>query len=385
MIQISDKSLCSGCGACRAVCPRKCIALEHDEEGFAYPVTDPDQCVECGICERICPVLNRKEGQPSVRRAFAAVNSDEETRRQSSSGGMFTLLARQTIEEGGAVFGAAYGEDLQVFHICVQRGEEIEKLRVSKYVQSSTGDTYVRAKEFLETGKPVLFTGTPCQTAGLYAFLGRDYPGLVTQDIVCHGVPSPMVWETYLDFEKKKYGKRPVLLLRTKKEGWKNWQVLMRYADGTERTEGHSENLFMRSFLSNLYLRPSCHHCAFKGGRCISDLTLGDFWGIESVCPEMDDGMGTSLVLVHSEKGERVLDRLSGKIKLKEVNEMEAIKGNPAAFESVSAHPKREKFFVMLKERPFDEAVEKCLKKSLIRHAGKEVYMMLCRMKQSLK
>ena len=187
-----------------------------------------------------------------------------------------------------------------------------------------------------------------------------------------------MVWENYLKYEEQKRGKL-LLLLRSKVNGWKNWHVFMQYADGSTRTEPNSENPFMRGFLANLYLRPSCHHCAFKGSERASDLTLADFWGIEGVCPEMDDGLGTSLVLVHSEKGERMLSRLHDKVKMVEVDGTEALKWNSAALESCAAHPKRTEFFEMLQTQPFDQAVEKSLKKSLVRRVGKKVYQMFNR------
>ena len=374
MIQIETKSLCSGCGACRSACPKQCITMLRDAEGFLYPSVDPTQCVDCGICEKTCPIQNAPAKEVFETKAFAVINCDEDIRRQSSSGGVFTLLAQQILAEGGAVFGAAYDENLKVRHICVRDEQQLEQLRVSKYVQSEIGDTYRQAKDLLTDGKKVLFTGTPCQIAGLNNFLGRDYEGLLTHDIVCHGVPSPMVWETYLKCEEQKQGKKLLLLLRSKVNGWKNWHVSMHYVDGSTRTEPNSENPYMRGFLANLYLRPSCHACAFKGYERVSDLTLADFWGIEGVCPEMDDGKGTSLILVHSEKGEQVLRGLQGKLKMVEVDGREALKWNSAALESCSAHPKRVDFFRLLEVMQFDEAIKKCLTKPLLYRVARNAY-----------
>ena len=381
MIQIETKSLCSGCGACRSACPKQCITMTRDEEGFCYPVVDPTQCVDCGICEKTCPILNTPAMKPFEQKAFAVINRDEEIRRQSSSGGVFTLLAQQILSEGGAVFGAAYDENLQVHHICVRDEQQLGLLRVSKYVQSEIGDTYRQARDLLTDGKKVLFTGTPCQIVGLNNFLGRDYEGLLTHDIVCHGVPSPMVWETYLKCEEQKQGKKLLLLLRWKVNDWKSWHVVKQYTDGSMVTEPNSENPFMRGFLANLYLRPSCHACAFKGYERTSDLTLADFWGIEGVCPEMDDGKGTSLILVHSEKGEQILRGLQGKLKMLEVDGMEALKWNASALESSSVHPKRDVFFEMLQTKPFDEVINRLLRKSLIRRVGGKVYRTLRNLK----
>ena len=208
MICVQDKSKCSGCHACSSICPKKCISLVADEEGFLYPKVNEKECLNCNLCEQVCPFLNpigiSKDEAPI---AYAAKNLDEGTRTKSSSGGVFTAIAEHVIGQGGIVFGSAFDSPYNVVHIGVQKKDELQRLRGSKYVQSKIGNTYQEAKEALVSGRVVLFTGTPCQIGGLKAFLKKDYPNLYTQDLICHGVPSPKIFKEYKKFIEKKYYK----------------------------------------------------------------------------------------------------------------------------------------------------------------------------------
>ena len=301
MIRIGDKHDCSGCGACVNACPKECISLRGDGEGFLYPEADPARCVECGLCESVCPFLAAMEArEPSA--VYAAVNPDGQERLQSSSGGVFPLLMRAVLEQGGIVFGAAFDEDWSVHHTAVTRLEEMPALQGSKYVQSRTGTCYRAVKECLRQGKRVLFSGTACQVAGLLRYLGKEEENLLTMDVVCHGVPSPRIWQEYLASLHQPAPIRSISF-RDKQSGWLDYAFSIRYADGSVFREPHGENLYMKGYLKDLFLRPSCHRCKVKGGRCGSDITLGDFWGIGRVSPELDDDRGVSMVLPHTPKG----------------------------------------------------------------------------------
>lgn len=200
MIKIKNKAACCGCKACAAVCPKKCIKMVTDREGFWYPEVDQSACINCGKCERVCPVLNRKKRQPRKfgRKAYAAINTDPEIRFQSSSGGIFTAIAEAIIDRGGVVFGAAFDKEFAVRQVFAETKEDLAAFRGSKYVQSDMGDAYSSVLRFLQSGRIVLFSGTPCQIGALKSFLGKEYPNLITVDLICHGVPSPMVWEKYV-------------------------------------------------------------------------------------------------------------------------------------------------------------------------------------------
>ena len=322
MIEIKEKKNCCGCNACVQVCPKQCISMKEDREGFLYPEVDKDICVDCHLCEKVCLVLNQgKERKPL--KVYAAKNENEEIRRQSSSGGIFTLLAEQVIDEGGVVFGARFNENWEVVHSYTETKEGLAAFRGSKYVQSRIGDNYKKAEEFLKSGRKVLFSGTPCQIAGLNLYLRKEYENLLTVDFICHGVPSPGVWREYLKEEIARQcdGKNSVLShsiekekvkikrisFRDKKLGWKKFSFVLTLSvpdgHGAENTVLFSEplnkNLFLRGFLADLYLRPSCYACPAKCLKSRSDVTIGDFWGIEKVMPEMDDDKGVSVVMVN--------------------------------------------------------------------------------------
>lgn len=353
------KQDCCGCHACASVCPKQCISMEQDAEGFLYPKEDEALCVKCGMCEAVCPVLNPVRPDEKVTpAAYAAVHPDDQIRAESSSGGVFSALAQEVLDRKGIVFGAAWTEDFrQVRHIAVESEAELSSLRGSKYLQSEMGDCYVRARSALKEGRAVLFSGTPCQVEGLHTFLGREYENLLLVDIVCHGVPAPAVWQRYLAqcSEAAGAGIRSVSF-RNKQTGWKKYKIKLAWHNGAAQALTAREDPFMQAFLGNACLRPSCYNCRFKKASRVSDLTLADFWGIEDVCPEMDDDRGTSLVLVHSEKGGRMLEKL--KLQIRQVALEEALKGNPSAVSASPAHPNREAFLAALDTMPFEAAVK---------------------------
>ena len=362
MIKISEKHNCNGCHACAEVCPKNCISMVADAEGFKYPKVDSELCVECGMCEKICPVLNGSQSN-NTPAAYAAVNLNDEIRSQSSSGGIFYLLAEQVITCGGVVFGAKLDGRLKVVHGYAETIEEAKAFMGSKYAQSDVGDSYSRAKEFLKEGRLVLFTGTPCQIGGLKAFLGKEYENLICQDIICHGVPSPAVWEKYVAFRQSKAGSgAKYASFRDKKYGWKSFSMRLDFENGSVFEEKHKNDMFMKSFLRNFCLRPSCYHCAFKTKSRDADITLADFWGVQKVMPSMDDDKGTSLVILHTPKGKQLFASVKDSVKYELVDLDLAIQRNSAMIKSVPVNPQRDKFMSEIQKRSFDKVAGKYCK-----------------------
>lgn len=370
MIKIKNKELCSGCHSCFNVCPQQCIKMTADFEGFLYPVIDMENCIDCGLCEKACPIINGYNGAAKGK-AYACINKDEVIRINSSSGGIFTLIATEILKTGGIVFGAAFDEELNVHHIEVDSRKDLNLLRGSKYLQSRIGDTYKKVENYLKENRSVLFSGTPCQISGLKSYLKKDYDNLILQDIICHGVPSIYVWQQYLKFRKKTAEQdvdRNILpSFRLKDNGWKNYLLSINFVGEKEYKCIASQDIYIKAFLNNLSLRPSCYACHSKSIVRESDITLADFWGIENVLPEMFDDKGTSLVLVNSEKGRLLFENVADKMICKEVNIDDAIKYNPSAIKSVNRPKNRDKFMNLILNIDFDKAVSKCLKVSTIK------------------
>ena len=361
MIDIKNKIDCSGCGACRDICPTKAIDLVADIEGFLYPNVNIEKCIKCGMCDRICPIKNiRKEIYDSNKIiAYAAQSKDEFVRQNSSSGGIFTEIASYIINNGGIVFGAAFDEKFKVIHIGVDNIDDLSKIRGSKYVQSEIGNAYIQVKSHLEFGRMVLFTGTPCQIAGLYSYLGKNYDNLYTQDIICHGVPSPMVWKKYIELREKKAASQvKKIFFRYKKYGWKTYSVRFEFANCKEYIQTIRDDLYMRGFLRNLCLRPSCYHCVFKTKNRTADITLADFWGIEKLCPKLDDDRGTSLVILHTLRGNNLFNNIGENLIYQITDLEEAIKYNSAMIESAPVNRERDDFMKHIEENGF-KSVEK--------------------------
>lgn len=364
MLAIERKEDCCGCQACAQVCPKGCITMERDEEGFFYPAIDKDLCVNCGLCEKVCPMGVKEQLQPSAEpEAYAAYTTRENVRRASSSGGVFTLLAESILAGEGAVYGAAMTSVDTAEHIRVSSPEELHRLRGSKYVQSRIGNTYRQVREDLRIGKTVLFTGTPCQIGGLKSFLGKDYPNLICMDFVCHGVPSETVWSRYVRYREKRAGRKAVRAeFRNKKYGWKEFSVVLEFSDGSVYTRSFGDDPFMRAYLHDLSLRPSCYDCAFKGCSREADITVADFWGIQRVDPEMDDDQGTSLLLIHSQKGQLLLQQIRGALRCRQVELTRALQGNPAVTESAQRPQARERFLEEIRDEDFRKVVGRYVK-----------------------
>ena len=361
MINITDKHNCCGCSACASICPKHCITMQADNEGFLYPKVNETDCIDCGLCEKVCHELHPFE-ERKPQKVYAAINKDEEVRLKSSSGGIFYLLAEKTIAEGGVVFGARFDEQWQVVIDYAETMEGVKAFMGSKYVQARMETAYTDAKRFLTEGRKVLFSGTPCQIAGLHHFLRKPYDNLLTVDIVCHGVPSPLVWKEYLKelIERPKgvagnnsvlssLKEKPVITgisFRDKSEGWKQFGFVIRGMSASKAgnnsvlssvnnenkefvfREPMEKNLFMRLFLKNIILRPSCYECHSKSGRSYSDVSLADYWGIWRISSKMYDNKGTSLVLGNSSKGVKFLLGLN--FRSVETSYADALRYNPA-------------------------------------------------------
>lgn len=364
-LEISDLSLCSGCHACVNACPKNCISMIEDKEGFLYPSIDNSECVFCGKCVASCPILRPNKRNRSIEDliAYGAYNKDEEIRRKSSSGGIFTLIAEKIIEQGGVVFGAAFNEDFSVSHKMVTNTHDLSRFRGSKYVQSSIGNAYAEAKGQLDSGKKVLFTGTPCQIEGLYSYLKKDYTNLYTQDIICHGVPSPKVWQSYLSQRKKEASVDNIVnaFFKDKRTGWKTYSITLKFDEDKCYTQRASADPMMRAFISNLCLRPSCHSCAFKSKTRQSDITLADYWGANKIIPKWDDDKGLSLVILNSPKGKCLFDCIKESTEYIEVDLERAISYNSSMIKSAEAAVSRDKFMEEIDKNEFDAVANKYL------------------------
>lgn len=364
--KMKDKKTCCGCTACMHICPVKCIEMREDEEGFLYPLVDKRKCISCHKCENVCPVENLRNDNTDTK-TFVGYNKNEEIRSKSSSGGIFSLLAEWILSQDGVIFGAAFDENFEVCHVAAENEEGLSKLRGSKYVQSRLDDTYPLVKQYLEGNRKVLFTGTACQIAGLKKFLNKDYENLYTADVLCHGVPSPKIWKMYIENKKKEYNASIEKIdFRSKKSGWKNYSFDMEFSDNQRYTVQFGKDKYMQMFLGNIDLRPSCHDCRFKGIPRMSDMTVGDSWGVENYMPDMDDDRGTSIILVHSPKGIKMLDRVRESLNVREASLDKALPITFDSRKSVRMHPNRKKFFTGVEKGESMDVLSGYLKKSFI-------------------
>lgn len=364
MIEIIDKSECCGCHACYSVCPKNAIKMIEDENGFKIPKINKKLCINCGKCDKVCPIKNtiNVENKPV---AYAAYNKDEDTRLNSSSGGIFSLLAEYILNLNGVVFGAKFNENFEVVHDYITKKEDIPKLRGSKYVQSVIGNSYKDAKFFLEEGKYVLFTGTPCQIEGLLKYLNKEYDKLYTQDIICHGVPSPKVWNKYLKYRQNiDNAKIENVEFRNKKySGWENYEVCFKYENKIYHID-HNKDSYMKAFLRDASLRDSCYACKFKSVNRASDVLLADFWGINNLMPDFNDKKGLNLLIVNTTKGENLIKNIDHLIEKRKVDVNQAIKYNKSCVESCKIPKMRETFFENINENNFEKVTEKFTVKS---------------------
>ncbi len=314
------KEDCTGCTACQQACAHGAITMQRDAEGFLYPVTDADACTNCGLCEHVCPMLRADErpADESAPKVFALRHKDDAVLGESASGGAFTAIAEYVIKQGGVVVGCRHGKDMNVEHAFADTVEALRFMRGSKYVQSSLGDCFHAVRKQLQAGRLVLFTGTPCQVAGLNAFLHRPYPTLLTCDILCHGVASPALFSSFIRYaERVTHRQVADYRVRDKSLGWGHTLPRMDFRDGSH-IKGGVAWLWAKAYGSTLAHRPVCYHCRFTSFRRPADLSIGDFWGIEKHHPHFIHPKGVSLVLVNSAKGQALLEAIRGAVLVRE-------------------------------------------------------------------
>ena len=312
MINIVDKSQCCGCNACIDICHKGAINLEVDIEGFWYPKVDVSKCVHCGLCEKVCPELQidklKKNDFFTPAHTIAAINKNMKVRWDSTSGGVFSALAEYMYDQGGYVSGAVYNKDFSVRNFISNNEEDIESLRSSKYLQSNAKGLYREIRTLLKKGEKVLACGTPCQMAALRAYLMEDYENLIIVDFICRGVNSPKVYRKYLDSLERKYGGKVIYVKAKNKElGWRNLTRKVVFDNGKVYYGILMDDDFRRGYHTNVYCRPSCYVCKYKGFPRISDITIADYWGIEKIDKNLDNNIGTSMILLNSKKGIKYL------------------------------------------------------------------------------
>ena len=358
---LKNQTDCCGCRACEFVCSKKAVAMTENTEGFFYPTVNNDLCIDCGLCVKRCPVETAANShcEKDYPEFMAARAVDEDIVFSSSSGGLFSVLANHILDLGGAVVGAGFDDDFRVVHQIIESKDDLHKLQGSKYVQSDLSDCYVKTEALLKSGKIVLFSGTSCQIEGFKNYLNRQYENLYLVDIICHGVPTPKLWEKYIEYQEGRYRSKIVSAeFRNKDTGWLTFSMKLRFDNQRQYRKKTAEEPYMRLFLNNCFLRESCYSCKFKTLDKPSDFTLSDFWKIKYAIPELDDDKGTSLVFVNTAKGKKLLDSISSKIIAFEVSEDQALFRNPAVLHSSHRPPNRDEVISHLEDSDIKQLVK---------------------------
>lgn len=366
MIEIKDKKKCSGCGVCANICPTNAIKMKYDEEGFLYPAVDEKKCIHCSKCDKACHMLcgvqTRSEYKPEL---YAAALKNKNDLQEVSSGGVFWALVQYMLEEEGVVYGVEQTDIFDVHHARGTTLEECRAFRRSKYIESNTGFCFQEVKKDLEEGKNVLFSGTGCQIAGLHTFLGKKYAGLITCEIVCHGVPSKKAFELYInEIQNEHKSKVKEICFRDKSKGWSNNQIFIRFLNGDVIKERSSKHLFHRGYLQGLFYRPSCAECPYAKISRIADITLADYWKYEGSLKEKNHDKGISLVVCSTEKGMDILKKSNKYLDLDKTTLEAALKSCRHLAHHPSIHKNRKKFFKALEQVGYKEAVTKYSKPS---------------------
>ena len=359
MQEIVSKNKCTGCTACASICPKKAITLIEDNEGFKHPIIDQEKCINCGLCKKTCPVLNTKENK-ALNKCYVAYNKDEKEKQKASSGAIFTLVANYILNNHGIVIGAAFDKNNKLNHIAVTNKKDLDKLKGSKYLQSNLDNIFTFIKENIKD-KKILFVGTPCQVAGLKAIIKND--NLLCIDIVCHGVPSPKLFEKYIkELEEQNNDKLINYNFRDKSTGWDTYSNTATFKNN-KITELAKDNKYMKLFLSDIALRESCYNCNFKIGNKYSDITLGDFWGVKNYYPEMYNKKGVSAIIINTEKGKDIFEIIKKDLEYKECKLEDIISGNPSLKDSGKYPEKRKEFFDKLDNNSIEYLTKKYQKK----------------------
>lgn len=383
-ITIKDKKECSGCSACASICPRQCITMQTDKFDLSYPKVDESKCIECGLCIKTCPFINIYI-PTDPQYCYSVFNKDVKLRMQSSSGGVFIALAENILSHQGIVFGAAFDNSFKVVHREAKSIEEVRLFMGSKYVQSEIFGNYTKAKDYLERGRQVLFSGTPCQIAGLNHYLQKSYANLLTVEVICHGVPAPYVWTKYINAVCESLGSNNRIKninFRDKRNGWRKFGLSIGTNEKVSISdnqkdyyESFSKDPYMQAFLKNLSLRPSCYSCKAKSGRSNADLTLGDFWGIENFELSNDD-KGISCVIVRTEKGKRAIENI-GELEFSDCKYSQILSGNPCLEHSVYKTDSSVRFKKAIIKYSLPKAIDISLNPSLWRRIHYAIYRRL--------
>ena len=347
MIELNKKSECCGCEACTNICPKKCIHMKYDEEGFRYLDIDKKECINCGLCEKICPIKNEpKKECLNELQFYAGYNKDDEALGKSSSGGIFWLLVTKILEQKGVVYGVVQDSTFDIKFKRADNIEDCKKFRGSKYLQANVNNIYNLVKEDLENEKVVLFSGTPCQVAGLYNFLRKDYEKLYTCDVVCHGVPSNKVYEKYIEHVEKENNKKVKnVQWRNKTNGWGPNKVAIIFDDNTSLIKPSRQNMFQNGFLINLYLRPSCYECKYARLPRVGDISLADFWGYDGELVEENENKGLSAIIISSEKGVNLFNSIKHNVRFHSVSKEYLTKRSRHVYTHPVNNKNRAKFF----------------------------------------
>lgn len=367
MIQIINKQDCCGCSACKTVCPKQCISMKYDEEGFLYPNIDISICINCGLCEKTCPIIN-VQTRSTTNSTYTIISKNNKNLKESASGGSFTPLAEYVLNKGGVVFGAAFNHNMQVEHQLAEIKEELTRFCGSKYVQSNIGDSYKRVRLYLKNNRIVLFSGTPCQIQGLYRALGNTKTdNLITFDFVCHGVPSPKVFKKYIEYINSKYNSCVIdYKFRTKKYGYNSNSYSCCYLANKQKIWADKKNKYIqfmtKSFFAEMTSRPSCNKCAFKSKNHISDFTAFDCWHWKQLSKNLNGTMGATTLVVNSEKGNAIFNEIKAQYNYEPSILDKAIKlDGISMLNSIPPNPKRNDFFSSLDKLSIPELYEKFL------------------------
>lgn len=354
-----NKADCCGCYGCMNTCPTGAISFKFDEEGFWYPEVSDSLCIQCGKCVKVCPCVNIPKAHKKTK-SFACSANNKDELLSSSSGGVFAVMAREILQNGGYVCGAVFDEDFSVVHQVIDAEGQLKKIKGTKYVQSKIGSVYSQIKELLEQNMTVLFSGTPCQVAGLVSFLGKEYDNLITVDLICHGVPSPVIWQDYLK-EVSGDDKIVDVNFRNKENGIDNATIDFTFDNGDIKQSRYADDPYVKGFLNNYYLRPSCFECKFKGMKRCSDMTIGDFWAVKEYYPDFDSKYGTSAVITRSEKAQALIDRISKKVNRIEVKADHLSVWNENLLTSVKHTEKNIYFYKRRIKEPISVVIEELI------------------------
>lgn len=363
MVTITDKSQCCGCWACENICPKHCIRMEEDSEGFRYPVIDTDKCIDCGLCEKVCPIKQPRQDDTAPE-SFVVQNKNVQILRTSTSGGFYSAIANYVIERKGVVFGASFNGDMTLRHTYSETLEGCAQFRGSKYVQSLIGNSYSQAKRFLDDGRWVVFSGTPCQIAGLFGFLrNRKYEKLITVDLVCRGTPSPRLLAQYLAYHSSVAGSKVIdYRSRDKHYGYDYSTATITFADKAKQYhKGMEADMMLRLYFKNICSRPSCYACHFKTLHRLSDITIFDCWDAPSVSSKFSR-KGATNVFIHTEKGKNIFEQLKDYFIWSPSDITPVIKRDGIMIKNcVPMNPKRDEFFRDLNDWPMMEIEKKYL------------------------